>query len=78
MLVRCDAQVTLQECEFAFGESSPLGPAIVVVMDGGLQLSGDPSKASRDDGLWRVSAFGDLAADAKLKAGDVFAIGQPG
>jgi CRP-like cAMP-binding protein len=77
-LLKTVQEVHLEPDEPAFGESEPIGPTIVVVLTGEITLKGDSSKASRDDGLWRVSAFGDHAADATLKPGDVFAIGTPG
>ena len=71
-------QVALDEGEVAFGASSPIGPVLAIVLSGELTVAGDASKATRDDGIWRVAALGELSADATLKSGDVFAIGAPG
>ena len=77
-LLKTLQEVALEAGETTFGASSPIGPAIVLVLDGEIQITGDPTKATRDDGLWRVSAFGDLATDATMRTGDVFAVGGPG
>jgi cGMP-dependent protein kinase len=77
-LLKAVQEVFLEPGESSFGEESPIGAAIAVVTQGSLTFTGDASKASRDDGIWRVSAFGELCSSTTLNEGDVFAIGRPG
>ena len=77
-LLKSMQEVAMRAGETSFGQSSPVGPCIIVLMSGTITFTGDPSKASRDEGLWRVSSFGDSCADTTLDAGDVIIIGSAG
>lgn len=51
---------------------------LLVIVSGSVNFQGDPSKKTRDGGMWRDSALGELCSDAVLSAGDVIALGRPG
>ena len=51
---------------------------LLVILSGEVQFTGDQKKKTRDGGMWRESAYGELCSDTLLKAGDVVALGRPG
>ena len=51
---------------------------LLLILEGEIAFTGDAQKRSRDDGVWRESALGELCSDTVLGAGDVIALGRPG
>ena len=80
-LLKAASDFPLEAGEHAFSHTAErdlIGPALILVGSGELDFKGDPNKAANSDGLWRVSALGDMCADTTLTEGDVLGIGSPG
>jgi hypothetical protein len=58
-------------------QSGRVAGVLIVITRGKVSFHGDASKKTRDGGIWRESALGELCSDTTLTAGDVVALGRP-
>ena len=59
-------------------QSGRVAGVLLLILDGEVAFTGDQQKKTREGGMWRESALGELCSDTVLGSGDVVALGRPG